>query len=162
MWRIEVFHALSVHFPIVLLLLGTILFLLALWWKKKENAAFLLPASRLLLWLGVVSVWVAIYTGDQAGSAVTRQLCDPTTLKQHEIHAYWVGYIFTSGVLLEMPVLARQMKHIAINRLMPIICCALFILGTGYMIYVGHLGASLVYQQGAGVYHPSADCHEFN
>lgn len=161
MWRIEVYHALSVHFPIVLLSLGTILFLLALWFRKKEKALFLLPASRLLLWLGVVSVWIAIYTGDQTEGAVARQICDPTILKQHEIHAYWVGYLFTAGILLEAFANFLKMQRTIMSRIMVTAICALFIAGTGYLIYVGHLGATLVYQQGAGVYHPSEDCHEF-
>jgi uncharacterized membrane protein len=29
------------------------------------------------------------------------------------------------------------------------------------VLYTGHLGASLVYQQGAGTYKPSVDCSEF-
>ena len=162
MWRTEVFHPLSVHFPIVLLLIGTISFLSYLLLRKNKTAAFLLPASRLLLWLGVVSVWVAIYTGDQAGGVVTRQLCDPTILKQHENYAYWIGYIFTLGTLLETSVVGLKKKHVAFTKPIMIISCVLFILGTGFLMYVGHLGASLVYQQGAGVYHPSEDCHEFN
>lgn len=38
----------------------------------------------------------------------------------------------------------------------------LMLIGSGYLVYIRHLGAQLVYQQAAGVYHPSEDCSEFN
>lgn len=34
-------------------------------------------------------------------------------------------------------------------------------IGSGILIYTGHLGATLVYQQAAGVHIPSEDCSEF-
>jgi uncharacterized protein (DUF2237 family) len=37
----------------------------------------------------------------------------------------------------------------------------LSLVGSGFLIYTGHLGASLVYQQAAGVHIPSDDCSEF-
>jgi len=37
----------------------------------------------------------------------------------------------------------------------------LLLVGSGYVAYTAHLGASLVYQQGAAVYEPTAGCSEF-
>ncbi|MGO1586219.1 MAG: DUF2231 domain-containing protein, partial [Mesonia sp.] len=37
----------------------------------------------------------------------------------------------------------------------------LLLIGNGFLMYVGHLGATLVYQQAAGVYVPTEDCQEF-
>jgi putative Mn2+ efflux pump MntP len=41
------------------------------------------------------------------------------------------------------------------------IAVVLALVGSGFLAYTGHLGATLVYQQAAGVHIPSEDCHEF-
>lgn len=58
--------------------------------------------SRVLLYVGAISVWVTIYTGTLADSIVTRTLCDPTVLEAHENAAYTVGYIFSVAALLDV------------------------------------------------------------
>jgi hypothetical protein len=35
------------------------------------------------------------------------------------------------------------------------------LLGSFYLVYASHLGATLVYNQGAGVFKPGAECREF-
>ncbi|HEY9561267.1 MAG TPA: DUF2231 domain-containing protein [Anseongella sp.] len=160
MWRTELLHPLSVHFPLALLFTGSLLFLFVVILRKNRTAAFLRPASRLLLWLGVVTAWIAVYTGNQADSEVTRSLCDPTVLELHEVLAYRMAYIFSAAVVLEsLPFLVKIKAKL--TTALTVIICALLIAGCGYLTYVGHLGASLVYQQAAGVYQPSDNCKEF-
>src|SRR3546814_6930765 len=101
MLRIELLHPLSFHFPCALLFTGSLLFLFVVILRKNRTAAFLRPASRLLLWLVVVTAWIAVYTGNQADSEVTRILCDPTVLELHEVLAYRMAYIFSAAVVLE-------------------------------------------------------------
>src|SRR3546814_17279986 len=101
MWRSVRRHPCSVHFSLALLFTGSLLFLVVVILRKNRTAAFLRPASRLLLWLGVVTAWIAVYTGNQADSEVTRSLCDPTVLELHEVLAYRMAYIFSIAVVLE-------------------------------------------------------------
>lgn len=154
-WRTEVFHPLSVHFPIVLLLLATLFKLIGLWSTKITWD----HGGRFLLILGVIGVWISIYTGNLADGIVSRQLCDPTVLKEHENFAYTTAWIFTVALLIEI---VMRYFDLLKTRLFSIILVLLMLVGTGTLAYVGHLGAELVYQQAAGVNIPSEDCAEFN
>jgi uncharacterized membrane protein len=157
-WRTEVWHALSVHFPIVLLSLSSLFFLIILPFIRRNKAQWVLMAS-IMLYLGTITAWVAIYTGGLADGIVSRQICDPTVLKSHENAAYIMGWIFTSASLLE---LALQFKLLEkIRKFVRAVSLLLLLAGLAYVAYTGHLGASLVYQQGAGVYHPTENCSEF-
>ena len=154
-WRTEVFHPLSVHFPIVLLLMATLFKLIGLWSSRITWD----HGGRFLLLLGVVGVWISIYTGDLADGIVSRQLCDPTILKEHENFAYTTAWIFSTALLIEL--LTRYIDLIK-TRIVSVILVLLMITGSVTLSYVGHLGAELVYQQAAGVNIPSVDCAEFN
>lgn len=154
-WRTEVYHPLSVHFPIVLLLMATLFKLIGLWSSKLTWE----PGGRLLLILGVMGAWVAIYTGDMADGIVSRQLCDPTVLKDHENLATITAWIFSAALLLDL--LIKYLEKLK-NKIFYIILVLLMLAGSGTLTYVGHLGAQLVYQQAAGVNVPSEDCSEFN
>ena len=154
-WRTEVYHPLSVHFPIVLLLMATLFRLIGLWSSKLTWE----QGGRLLLILGVIGVWVAVYTGDLADGIVSRELCDPTILKDHENFATATAWIFSAALLLDL--LIKYIDKLK-RKLFSIILVILMLVGSGTLAYVGHLGAQLVYQQAAGVYVPSEDCSEFN
>lgn len=154
-WRTEVFHPLSVHFPIVLLLMATLFKLIGLWSSKPTWD----HGGRLMLLLGVLGIWISIYTGDLADGIVSRQLCDPTVLKEHENLAYTTAWIFSIALLME--IIMRYIDLIK-TRIFSIVLVLLMLAGTGTLMYVGHLGAELVYQQAAGVNIPSEDCTEFN
>ncbi|PTX43414.1 putative membrane protein [Christiangramia gaetbulicola] len=154
-WRTEVFHPLSVHFPIVLLLMATLFKLIGLWSSKITWD----HGGRFLLILGVLGVWVSIYTGNLADGIVSRQLCDPTVLKEHENFAYTTAWIFTAALAID--ILMRFIDLIK-TKIVSIVLVILMIAGSGSLAYVGHLGAELVYQQAAGVNIPSEDCSEFN
>ena len=154
-WRTEVFHPLSVHFPIVLLLLATLFKLVGLWSSKITWD----HGGRFLLILGVIGVWISIYTGNLADGIVSRQLCDPTVLKEHENFAYTTAWIFSIALILEL--LTRYIDLIK-TRIISVVLVLLMISGSLTLAYVGHLGAELVYQQAAGVNVPTEDCAEFN
>lgn len=154
-WRTEVFHPLSVHFPIVLLLLATLFKLISLWSSKITWD----HGGRVLLVLGVIGVWISIYTGNLADGIVSRQLCDPTVLKEHENFAYTTAWIFTIALLIE---LISNYVDLLKTKITSIILFLMLLSGSATLTYVGHLGAELVYQQAAGVNVPSEDCSEFN
>lgn len=157
-WRTEVWHPLSVHFPIVLLLVGTLAYLFSLLLKNQKQQMWDY-FSRFLLVAGTVAAWIAIYTGGLADGIVSRKICDPTVLKSHETSAYTLSILFSIAVVLlfvqdfSFPKIARKFVQLLI--------VGLLLTGSGYLFYTGHLGASVVYQQGGGVYHPSPNCQEF-
>lgn len=154
-WRTEIWHPLLVHFPIATLILGSGLILLGTVVKNK----FLSDMSKVLLVLGTLCIWFAIYTGDLADSVVARKLCDPTVLESHETNGIISGWIFSLVsilILMDYFKIAAKLKY-----LMKYIIVSLSLIGSAFLIVTGHLGATLVYQQAAGVYMPSETCLEF-
>lgn len=155
-WRTEVYHPLFVHFPIALLLAGTLFKITGLWGKGK----FLSLPGTILLTMGVIGGWIAIYTGDLADGIVSRTLCDPTILKDHENSSYTTMWLFSCALLVDF---MFQLKFISFKKkLIDILVISTLLVGSGFLMYTGHLGATLVYQQAAGVNRPSPDCAGFN
>ncbi|UII30637.1 hypothetical protein LVD17_20295 [Fulvivirga ulvae] len=153
--RTEVYHALSVHFPIAFLLLGTLLKLIAVFVKKD----FLATSGSLLLYLGTITAWIAIYTGDLADGKVSRSICDPTVLKSHENMAYYLAYIFSAATTLDVAIRSGKLNNF--RGIGTLAVAFLMLIGSSLLTYMGDLGASLVYEQAAGVSVPSEDCKEF-
>ncbi|MGI0106883.1 DUF2231 domain-containing protein [Salinimicrobium sp. WS361] len=154
-WRTEVFHPLSVHFPIALLVVAFLFKVIALRYSRDLWER----GGTVLLIGGVITVWIAIFTGDLADGIVSRKICDPTVLKDHENMAWTTAWLFTAGLGVD---LLRQLKYPIFNNILfRIILILLLATGTGTLTYTGHLGATLVYQQAAGVYVPSGNCAEF-
>lgn len=158
LWRTELWHPLTVHLPMALLMLSAICYIVFL--LAKSRGGNWLFTYRVLLFTGVAGAWLAIYTGDLADGIVSRQICDPTVLKDHENFSYAVAIMFSVAAAIQMiPVLGKFPP--AFNKTTRILSLVLLLAGSGLLAYTGHLGATLVYQQGAGVYHPSEDCKEF-
>ncbi|MDA3892562.1 MAG: hypothetical protein PF517_12935 [Salinivirgaceae bacterium] len=154
-WRTEIWHPLFVHFPLAVLILGSLFIVISTIIKKN----FWEDMSKILLVIGTFGIWIVIYTGNLADSVVSRQICDPTVLKTHEINANIVGWIFSivsTIIIFEYFGFFKKIKN-----LLKIILIVLSIMGSGILIYTGHLGATLVYQQAAAVHIPSEDCNEF-
>ncbi|NMM50410.1 DUF2231 domain-containing protein [Marinigracilibium pacificum] len=158
MWREELWHPMSVHFPIGIIFIGVLFAILSLFPFIKEKHSFVNPASRLLLIIGVPALWLVIWTGNEAYEIVGRTLCDPTVKDDHEYFGYLLGWVYTIGTALFIAsYYFNRLPTIIFRSLGAILLMAsLFLVG-----YVGHLGASLVYQQGAAVYHPDENCTGF-
>jgi uncharacterized membrane protein len=154
-WRTEIWHPLSVHLPLAILILASMFFLAGFFTKGmfSENM------SKILLLIGTVGAWLAIYTGNLADPIVSRQICDPTVLKTHETNAYIVGWLFTAASALVILDYFGLLKKI--QRITKFVVLILLITGSGFLAYTGHIGATMVYQQAAGVHTPSEDCNEF-
>ena len=156
-WRTEVFHPLSVHFPIALLLVGFVFKLISLKFKREVWEL----GGTILLLTGVLGVWIATYTGNLADGIVSRKICDPTILKDHQNMAYVTSWIFTAALAADSLKYLRNSFLAGKRKILSFLVALLMLGGSGFLIYVGHLGAELVYQQGAGVYMPAEDCREF-
>ena len=155
-WRTEIWHPLSVHFPIALLIIAFLLKLTACFIRKELWS----HSGSILLFAGTIAAWLAIYTGNMADGIVSRQICDPTVLKDHENAAYTVAWLFSAASLFDVGYLLgiRFVK----TSYLRVVVILLMATGSGFLAYTGHLGATLVYQQAAGVHVPSENCDEFN
>jgi uncharacterized membrane protein len=158
MWRTELWHPLSVHFPIALLTLAALCGIAFLIFSKRTFAPYLRFTTSLLLLTGVALFWVAYYTGDQAYEVVVRTICDPSVLKDHLFWANVSGYTFSAAAVIET---GRRFIPGTLRRLSTVVTILLLTAGTVTISYAGHLGATVVYQQAGGVYVPSGDCGEF-
>jgi uncharacterized membrane protein len=157
--RREVWHPLSVHFPIALLISATVISIVTSFLTPERKHIWQKVCVVILL-AGSIGAWISIYTGSLADGIVARKLCDPTVLKKHEIAAFTLAYLFSAATLIHLFMLFAEVKY-KIRNILYLLSVILMIVGSGYLIYTGHLGASLVYEQGAGVNKPSADCAGF-
>lgn len=155
LWRTELWHPLIVHLPIVTLLLATVAGLLEFMTKSAVHKLFLRQTISVMLVLGVFGGWIGIYTGQLSYNIVVRKICDPEPLQSHQWWSYVSMIVFTIALLLR--IIQRYFNPLILK----IIITMLLLTGGGTLLYTGHLGASVVYQQGAGTYKPSADCKEF-
>lgn len=158
-WRTEVWHPLTVHFPIALLLAATFSLFVSFFLGKARASSWQNASAGLLL-AGCAGAWLAIYTGDMADGIVSRQICDPTVLKDHENASYTMALLFTTAAGLNLVAFSRFVAN-SLKKWIPYLICLLLFIGSGFLVYTGHLGATLVYQQGAGVNKPSGDCADF-
>lgn len=155
-WRTEIWHPLSVHLPLVILIFSTGFALLGFVLRKSMWST----VGHVLLIIGTVGAWSAIYTGSLADAVVVRTLCDPTVLEDHENAAYLVGWLFTAAsVVMLISFFSKLAKLRTMLSFLMILC---MLIGSAILVRTGHLGAQLVYQQAAGVYTPSEDCSEFS
>lgn len=157
-WREEVWHPLSVHLPIATLLLASLATVIILVVNKEPYHLFLKQMIYVMLGIGVLSGWVSIYTGELAYNIEVRKVCDPKILQEHQWWAYATLIVYS--VALGLKISTKFISHNVIN-IIKSISLFLIIAALFGLLYAGHLGASLVYQQGAGTYKPSVDCSEF-
>ncbi|AGA80644.1 hypothetical protein Echvi_4464 [Echinicola vietnamensis DSM 17526] len=80
-------------------------------------------------------------------------------LGEHQWYAYASAITYSTAMFTEW---VLYLKIISKNKLLVHAITILLIIGAFGLGYAGHLGASVVYQQGAGVYQPTEDCVEFN
>lgn len=157
-WRTEIWHPLSVHFPIALLLFATVAKLVAIF-LGPSSSEFWKKMGSVLLYFGCLGAWIAIYTGGLADGIVSRKICDPTVLKDHEIAAYNLAYIFSAATVIDLAVVFNLVR--VKLKLLSVLVVVLMVAGSGFLMYAGHLGARVVYEQAGGVNIPASDCAGF-
>lgn len=156
MWRIELLHPATVHFSIALTIVG------ALFWaagafrgRWPRMGAFDLVGSVTLI-LAAVSAWVAVQTGFWADAVVGRELFDPRPLKDHENAGLTLAWLITGTTVVDILRRSRYMP-VKLRRPAWLVVAVALLASIGLVAYTAHLGAGLVYQQGAGVQHPSQE-----
>src|ERR1035437_6819864 len=85
-------HPALVHFPIVLILLGTMASVLAVFWRKGYVPAF----AAALLVMGALGAWAAVASGKSDGGLVENTSAGVETLL--EAHENWAERTLTAAV----------------------------------------------------------------
>jgi len=135
-------HALIIHFPIALLIVGFLSEIIALWSKKE----FFKNASLYLLLLGAIGAIAAYTSGSYAGEGMT----DGILQEPMEIHeeaalvTLWLA-IITALIRVAMRYFDYQKAWAQWASFL------LFAVLIGYVARTGYLGGQLVFKHGAGI-----------
>lgn len=174
--RVELIHPLFVHFPIALLLSGALARLLLLFFEKRDFGKSL---RWIFMWswtLGSIGSIAAYLSGEEAEHIVNRIICDPTLTHDHSdfaLYALCFAWgtliistirIFVSGRLkekVEKSVLRfpngfrNLVRGVLMGELLALVTTV------ALLVWTGHLGGKLVYEQGAGYLRtPNENCEE--
>ncbi len=153
MLRDELFHPAVVHFPIAFLALSGALALFWLFFRRGQTTLLL------VLILGVIGGWLGILTGGWSEDVVNRVICDPTVTVDHEKWSEWA--VWSASAALPLFIIASLRRGKKVMFPFRALCTMPLLFASGAVLYAGHLGATLVYQQGAAVYKPGPQCTEF-
>jgi len=135
-------HAMAVHFPIALLIVGFLSELISIFYKKD----FFRQAAFYLLMLGTLGTIAAYLAGNAAGEGIE----EGPLGKAMELHeqaatiALWLTG-FTAAVYLAIAFFKYKKSWVSIARIILFAGVITAIARTGY------LGGQLVYKHGAGV-----------
>ena len=144
-----------VHFPIALLSTGVVVRFAALWGAKRPALSFLLPASWLVLFLGVVAAWLAVITGEIASEIVESTLQSTSVLDEHKNHAIITACGFTLGLFAYWTrafFLAKSHKRgWMIKKALGVVISLLYLFSFANLMITGFYGGTLVYEEGAAV-----------
>jgi uncharacterized membrane protein len=141
-------HPAVVHFPIVLLLLGAVVAIAAVFVRKYGVPAL---AAGLLV-LGALGTWGAVKSGESDGGLIENTAPQVNALV--EAHETWAKRTLTISILAAFAagggsVLMARWPRIA--RAVAVVA-AVASIAAAYGVYeTGHRGGALVYRHGAGV-----------
>lgn len=140
-------HPALVHFPIVLILLGTLVALPAVVtprWNLRWIAAVLLA-------LGAIGTAAALATGEEDGEAVEQVAGVEAVLDQHENWAQRTqGFSIAAG-LCALAAAAATLRWPTLARGIGAASAIVALVATFCVVQTGHYGGQLVYRHGAGV-----------
>lgn len=158
--RSELFHPLSVHFPIALVVLFFGLKIFGYFVRKEEQKNDLKKFNFVVLTLSLVSVFISIYLGDMAFEVVRSNLCQIGKVDQHEELSKLLALTLFVTLTIETLVLVfeSKIKDRNIYKLKEIFTLLLSIVALAFLFQTSHSGAMLVYEQGAGVLNHTKSC----
>jgi uncharacterized membrane protein len=135
-------HAMIIHFPIALLIVGFLSEIIGLFTKKE----FFKTAAFYLLILGSLGAITAYVTGGYAGEGIEEgPLLEPMSL--HEEAAFFTLWVSIITVLFKSAVLYFKYHKLWVK----FIGFLLYLLLVVAVARTGYLGGQLVFSHGAGV-----------
>ncbi len=140
-------HPAVVHFPIVLILLGTVAAIVAAFWRGGHLPRF----AALLLALGALGTWAAVESGESSGSLL--ESSSPQLEALVDAHQSWASRTLTATIVAAVAAVAsvlvgRWPRYARAVAVVAAIASAI----AAYAVYeTGHRGGALVYRHGAGV-----------
>jgi uncharacterized membrane protein len=145
-------HPALVHFPIVLILIGMAVAVIAVFWRKGYIPIF----AAALLTCGALGAWVALATGKSDGGLVeTLSAPAEALLEAHETWAERTVTAATTAAVLAIGAIAtfrfpRVMRGLSVATALVAMVAAWTVFETG------HRGGAMVYKHGIGVSASSA------
>lgn len=136
-------HPIWVHFPIALLSLATVFFLLGLVLPDRAGER-VTAAARWNLAVGAVLLIPTLITGYLAYNSVAHDGAGHQAMKRHMTAAWVVAALFAVAVLLAWLDRFRA-------RGTGLVLAIVLLIGTGAVGVTGYLGAENVYRHGLGV-----------
>jgi uncharacterized membrane protein len=135
-------HAMLIHFPIALLIVGFLFEALSLIWKKD----YLKQGAFYLLILGALGTLVSYLSGNAAGEGIEEgPLKNPLELHEQAASiSLWLS--LATAALYSIIIIAKFRKS-----WLKVISVVLFATVIGSIARTGYLGGQLVYKHGAGI-----------
>jgi uncharacterized membrane protein len=145
--REELYHPISVHFPIAFLTLASVIAVGVLFVPKKYVHYFEL-LFRFQLYVGLFCFGIVLFTGDIAADIVKYQIQKPLAIQHHEDNAYFTLYLFILVLVVDALKGILRLRWVSLIKWARLVLSVIALI---FLIETGHEGAELVYDQGAGV-----------
>ncbi|MCI0364964.1 MAG: DUF2231 domain-containing protein, partial [Phycisphaerales bacterium] len=146
-------HAMLVHWPIALAILGLVLAVLAVLLPKNNLAKIVaLGAYGLLL----VMSWVTVQSGDAAHDAITMPLSNEVheLIERHEDMANKLWWFVAGALVLLIVGFFGPQRPSAVRIGASWIAVVINVIAVGWVSLTAHLGGTLVYEHGVGIRPP--------
>jgi uncharacterized membrane protein len=156
LWRIELLHPVVVHYPVALITVGAVLWLVGRAVAVDGPLGYLRPAASTLLVLGAVGAWAAVLSGFWADDVVGPSVPNAPLLKDHENLAIATAVLATVLAAVEMArcLLERRGGPRAWATVVRAATLVLLLSTVSTLGLAAHHGAALVYAEGAAVIAP--------
>lgn len=140
-------HPAVVHFPIVLLLLGAVAAVVAVFWRR----GFLPWLAALLLVLGALGAWAAVESGEDSGSLL--ETVPPQMESLLDAHQAWAKRTLLAALLAAVAALASALlaRRPRLARGLAVTTALVSLSASWSVLQTGHRGGMLVFRHGAGV-----------
>ncbi len=140
-------HPAIIHFPVVLILLGTFVAFVAVFWRKHH--APVLGAA--LLTLGALGAWAAVETGKSDGGLAEN--LSPQAAALLDEHQDWAEHTLTLAAIAAVAGIASVwlFRFPRIARAVAVATALIASLASYALYQTGHRGGALVFRHGVGV-----------
>lgn len=140
-------HPAIVHFPVVLIVLGSVTALVAVFWRKGYVPIF----AAVLLSLGALGAWAAVQSGESDGGLV--ESLTPKAEALLNAHEKWAERTLTLGITAAVLaiVAASLVRFPRVARATAAVAAVAACVASWAVYETGHRGGALVFKHATGV-----------